>query len=40
VTTEETLYLSAADRLTIHRLLENLIRDAGQPVEYEQYVPL
>jgi len=40
VTTEETLYLSATEPLTIHRLLENLVRDAGQPVEYQQYIPL
>jgi len=40
VVTEETLYLSAAETLTLHRLLENLIRDAGQPVEYQLYVPL
>jgi hypothetical protein len=40
VTTEETLYLSAADPLTIHRLLEDLVRDAGRPVEHQQYVPL
>jgi hypothetical protein len=35
-----TLYLSAADPLTIHRLLEDLVRDAGRPVEHQQYVPL
>lgn len=40
VTSEETIYLSATEPLTIHRLLENLARDAGQPVEYQQYVPL
>jgi len=40
VTTEETLYLSAADALTIHRLLEDLVRDAGQPAEIQQYIPL
>jgi len=40
VDTEETLYLSAAAPLTIHRLLEDLVRDAGRPVEHQQYVPL
>jgi len=40
VMTEETVYLSVAKRFILHRLLENLARDAGQPVEYEPYVPL
>ena len=31
--TEETIYLSVAKVLTLHRLLENLVRDAGQRVE-------
>lgn len=40
IVTEETLYLSVAKTPALHRLLENLARDAGQPVEYQQYVPL
>lgn len=40
VVTEETVYLSVAERLTLLRLLENLARDAGQPIEYQPYVPL
>lgn len=37
---EETVYLSVANPLALHRLLENLARDAGQPVEHQPYVPL
>ncbi len=40
VVTEETVYLSAAGLLTLHRLLEDLTRDAGQETGYGQYVPL
>jgi len=40
VVSEETVYLSAAEMPILHRLLENVVRDAGQPVEYQQYVPL
>jgi len=40
IVTQDTLFLSAANRLTLHRLLENLVRDAGRPVDAQQYVPL
>jgi hypothetical protein len=40
VVTEETVYLSFAERLALVRLLENLARDAGQPADYQPYVPL
>ncbi len=40
ITSEETICLTAAKPLIIHRLLENLARDAGRPIEYQQYIPL
>lgn len=40
VSSEETVYLSVAELLTLHRLLENLARDAGQESEYGEYVSL
>jgi hypothetical protein len=40
IVTEETIYLSVDQPLTLHRLLEDLVRDAGQQVRQELYVPL
>lgn len=40
VVTEETVYLSVDKPLALHRLLENLARDAGTQVDYHLYVPL
>lgn len=40
IATEETVYLSVAESLTLHRLLEDLARDAGQESQYGEYVPL
>jgi len=40
IISDETIYLSVANPLTLHRLLENLVRDAGRQDKRQQYVPL
>jgi hypothetical protein len=40
VESNETIFISVDDRVTLHRLLENLVRDAGRAQEARLYVPL
>lgn len=40
VKSDETIYLSTAEPLALHRLLENLARDAGRADDTRLYVPL
>jgi len=39
VSSEQIVYLSVAELVTLHRLLDDLVRDAGQDVGYGEYVP-
>jgi len=40
ITSQDTVYLSVAEPLTLHRLLEDLARDAGRDTGYGGYIPL